>query len=702
MRGDVTVDQRTALDDWASGRTQAVRPHRRHDGAADRAGRRRPGPSRSRCRGSELRSADAFAARADLGRGGPAGRDRAHRPDADLRRLERSQGVRPAQGGHGAARDARPGRRPLLPRRRLAAVGLAAGHRTRLARGPHPRGHQRHARSTSPSTRPCSARRGPASSGSSSGSGGATPTPSGTRPGHPGDDPRLATAPGTTPPTAPTTTPTTTPTTQGTPPSQAAATIARLGDERRDAAAGPQRVGAALRRRRRRRHRCASTPRTRWCATSSAARRTLATRLGQPARADIVWPVDGLMPARTRAGHRDPPVRHLGQEGRRHRRQRGSGDPGDGIHPDRAAGHGHGDAAARLRPPAVGAAARHAPIRARSCRCSATSRRRSCCSVSEPARPVPSSSRRRAPTTPTGLPSATFLAATSSAPWLEPVDAASLLSDSGAEQAVRAGQSGDAGRVRRSAGSPHRAPPRPDGRAARHAAQRVVGAARRRGVRAHLPRGARRARERRGGATSPARGPRSPPRSAKDIRAATSAIRVVPRTSTINLLAEKGTLRITVENGLDYTVEDIRLRLVPDNPRIQVVEQPGPMTIGPLSRTNVPVEVAAVAAGTRRDPRLPHDCRRHPDRLPGDHPDGGQPARRRHLLGRRACSWASCCWPVSPVPSLKGTSRIDEIADIEAVTAAHVARRCGPRGSTLTPPRMMASHAARHDRRRGG
>ncbi|EWT01012.1 hypothetical protein N865_11885 [Intrasporangium oryzae NRRL B-24470] len=80
-----------------------------------------------------------------------------------------------------------------------------------------------------------------------------------------------------------------------------------------------------------------------------------------------------------------------------------------------------------------------------------------------------------------------------------------------------------------------------------------------------------------------------------DTRAATSAIRVVGRT--VNFLAENGTLQVTVENGLDYAVDDIRLRLEPTNPRLQVVEQPGPITIGPGSKTNVPVRIRAVAAG---------------------------------------------------------------------------------------------------------
>jgi hypothetical protein len=82
-----------------------------------------------------------------------------------------------------------------------------------------------------------------------------------------------------------------------------------------------------------------------------------------------------------------------------------------------------------------------------------------------------------------------------------------------------------------------------------------------------------------------------------DVRNATSAIKVVSRR--INFLAENGTLRITVENGLNYAVEDLRLVVIPMNPRLQVVEQPGPVSIsaGPGARRNVNVPVHAVAAG---------------------------------------------------------------------------------------------------------
>lgn len=82
-----------------------------------------------------------------------------------------------------------------------------------------------------------------------------------------------------------------------------------------------------------------------------------------------------------------------------------------------------------------------------------------------------------------------------------------------------------------------------------------------------------------------------------DVKDATSAIRVLPRR--VNFLAENGTIRIPVRNGLDYAVEDLRLVVVPLNRRLQVLEQPGPVSIaaGPDASRNISVRVHAVAAG---------------------------------------------------------------------------------------------------------
>lgn len=158
---------------------------------------------------------------------------------------------------------------------------------------------------------------------------------------------------------------------------------------------------------------------------------------------------------------------------------------------------------------------------------------------------------------------------------------------------------------------------------------------------------------------------------ASDVRSATSAIKVASR-ATVNLLAETGTLQVTIENGLDYTVQGIRLRLAPNNPRIQVIEQPGPITIGPSSRTNVPVQVAAVAAG-RAEIRA--------FLTTADGTQIGSPATISvsanpidgtiYWVGGILVALVLLFGVVRAI--VKGTSRVDEIADIEAVTAAHEA-----------------------------
>jgi hypothetical protein len=270
---------------------------------------------------------------------------------------------------------------------------------------------------------------------------------------------------------------------------------------------------------------------------------------------------------------------------------------------------------------------------------------------------------------PDGAALATFLAATSSAPWLEPVDAASLLSDSGADQAVE----------QASPATPVAPAAPPAVLTARRLAQMAEQRDTLLSVSSVLRDGAEFERTYREVLDELASTRwRYQPGSwatlsasvARDIRAATSAIRVVPRTSTINLLAETGTLRITVENGLDYTVQDIRLRVVPDNPRIRVVEQPGPVTIGPLSRTNVPVEVAAVAAGPAQIRAYLTTADGTQIGSPATIPMAANPLDGAiYWVGGILVGLVLLAGVVRAV--LKGTSRVDEIADIEALTAAH-------------------------------
>ncbi|TQM55138.1 hypothetical protein FBY41_4466 [Humibacillus xanthopallidus] len=263
----------------------------------------------------------------------------------------------------------------------------------------------------------------------------------------------------------------------------------------------------------------------------------------------------------------------------------------------------------------------------------------------------------------------TFLEATSNVPWLEPVDATSLLTDRSSERAVA---------QQRPAQAPPSAAPAPTlttARLAQMATQRSTMLS----VSEVLANGdvvaatygelldeltSARWRWNRAGWTTLGTSVSA------DITAATRAIRVVPRS--VNLFAERGTLQVTVVNGLDDVVENIRLLLVPNNPRIQIVEQPGPITIQPGSRAIVPVQVAAVAAGkveimaylTTADGTVigtPAAIRVQANPLDSTIYWAGGTLIGIVLLAGIART------------VLRGTSRIDEIEDIEAVTAAHAA-----------------------------
>ncbi len=263
----------------------------------------------------------------------------------------------------------------------------------------------------------------------------------------------------------------------------------------------------------------------------------------------------------------------------------------------------------------------------------------------------------------------TFLATTASVPWLEPVDAASLLTDRGSERAVA---------QQRPAKQPASAAPAPTLTTAR-LSQMTTQRSTMLSVSEVLEDGevfaatygelldelaSARWRWNRAGWTTLGTAVSA------DITAATRAIRVVSRS--VNLLAEQGTLQVTVVNGLDYVVDDIRLKLVPNNPRIQIVEQPGPITIQPGSRAIVPVQVAAVAAGRAEINAYLTTA------------DGtiiGTPAAIKvqanpldatiYWVGGVLAGIVLIAGIARTV--LKGTSRIDEIEDIEAVTAAHAA-----------------------------
>ncbi len=264
---------------------------------------------------------------------------------------------------------------------------------------------------------------------------------------------------------------------------------------------------------------------------------------------------------------------------------------------------------------------------------------------------------------------ATFLSATANVPWLEVVDPASLLTDDGGDKALE--------QQKPSAPVPSAAPPPVLNaqRLDRMATQRDTLLS----VADVLENGDEFERTYREvlDELASVRWRYEPESWAKlaasvdaEIKAATSAIRVVPRR--VNFLAESGTFPITVANGLDYAVDDIRLRLVSTDPRIQIVEQPGPITIGPSSRTNVPVEVAAVAAGKAVIKAYLTTADGTPIGSPADIAVSANPIDGAiYWIGGSLVVLVLVFGIARTV--LKGTSRIDEIGDIEAVTAAHEA-----------------------------
>jgi hypothetical protein len=81
----------------------------------------------------------------------------------------------------------------------------------------------------------------------------------------------------------------------------------------------------------------------------------------------------------------------------------------------------------------------------------------------------------------------------------------------------------------------------------------------------------------------------------KEAQATARAVTVSPRN--VNFLADKGRLQITVSNTLNVPVHDVTLRLIPDNPRLRVDQQPAVMHIGARSRTTVTARVTSLSAG---------------------------------------------------------------------------------------------------------
>jgi hypothetical protein len=150
-----------------------------------------------------------------------------------------------------------------------------------------------------------------------------------------------------------------------------------------------------------------------------------------------------------------------------------------------------------------------------------------------------------------------------------------------------------------------------------------------------------------------------------DVQGATSAIRVVPRS--FNFLAEQGTLTLTVENGLDFAIDDIRLVLAPTNPRMQVVQQPGPISIGAGSKTSVKIAVRAIAAGQADIRAFLTTADGTPIGQPAILPISANPLDRTiYGIGGAVLGLILLAGVIRTL--LKGTSRIDEISDPEALT----------------------------------
>lgn len=75
----------------------------------------------------------------------------------------------------------------------------------------------------------------------------------------------------------------------------------------------------------------------------------------------------------------------------------------------------------------------------------------------------------------------------------------------------------------------------------------------------------------------------------------TTAVKVAA--GTINFLADTGRLQITVTNGLDVPVKNIKVTVEAANPRLRIDRQPPVLRIGAQSRATVSVGVTALAAG---------------------------------------------------------------------------------------------------------
>ncbi|KUG52482.1 hypothetical protein AVL62_14245 [Serinicoccus chungangensis] len=80
-----------------------------------------------------------------------------------------------------------------------------------------------------------------------------------------------------------------------------------------------------------------------------------------------------------------------------------------------------------------------------------------------------------------------------------------------------------------------------------------------------------------------------------DIQSTRDGVWVTP--SSVNFLTNQGDIGITVVNDLGVAVEGVALELVATNGRLQVIEQPDPVDIGPDSRATASVAARSITRG---------------------------------------------------------------------------------------------------------
>lgn len=80
-----------------------------------------------------------------------------------------------------------------------------------------------------------------------------------------------------------------------------------------------------------------------------------------------------------------------------------------------------------------------------------------------------------------------------------------------------------------------------------------------------------------------------------DVETARQGIRVTP--SVVNFLTDQGEIDITVVNDLGVAIDEVVLEVVASNGRLQVIRQPGPVSVGADSRASVSFEARSITRG---------------------------------------------------------------------------------------------------------